>query len=95
MIPKGVQPGRWRLLLDISLPEGQSVNDGIPGPPFIVQYVSADAFIGGIMSLGRGALIAKFGVASAYRSVAVHPGGRPLLGVKWRGQCFCGFGAPF
>ena len=90
-----VAPGRWRLLLDLSSPEGQSVYDGIPGHPFIVQYVSVDAFIGGIVSLGRGALMAKFGMASAYRSVAVQPGGRPLLCVKWHGQCFCGFGAPF
>ena len=52
MIPKNNQPGKWHLILDLSSPEGQSVNDGIPKPPFTVQYVSVDAFIDGIMSLG-------------------------------------------
>ena len=51
-IPKNNQPGKWRLILDLSSPEGQSVNDGIPKPPFTVQYVSVDAFIDGIMTLG-------------------------------------------
>ena len=65
VIPKNNQPGKWRLILDLSSPEGHSVNDGIPKPPFTVQYVSVDAFIEGIMALGRGTLMAKFDVASA------------------------------
>ena len=52
VISKNNQPGKWRLILDLSSPEGQSVNDGIPKPPFAVQYVSVDAFIDGIMTLG-------------------------------------------
>ena len=41
------------------------MNDGIPKPPFTVQYVSVDVVIDGIMAQGRGTLMAKFGVASA------------------------------
>ena len=37
VIPKNNQPGKWRLILDLSSPEGHSVNDGIPKPPFTVQ----------------------------------------------------------
>ena len=88
VIPKNNQPGKWRLILDLSSPEGHSVNHGIPKPPFTVQYVSADAFIDDIMSLGRGTLMAKFDVASVYRNVAIHPDDRPLLGMQWRGQYF-------
>ena len=95
VIPKNNQPGKWRLILDLSSPAGQSVNDGIPKPPFTVQYVSVDAFIDGIMSLGRGTLMAKFDVASAYRNVAIHPDDRPLLGMKWRGQYFVDLVLPF
>lgn len=32
---------------------------------------------------GRGTLLAKFNVESAYRNVAVHPKDHPLLGMKW------------
>jgi len=52
VIPKNNQPGKWRLILDLSSPEGHSVNDGILKPAFTVQYVSVDAFIEGIMTLG-------------------------------------------
>ena len=95
VIPKNNQPGKWRLILDLSSPEGHSVNDGIPKPAFTVQYVSVDAFIEGIMTLGRGTLMAKFDVASAYRNVAIHPEDRPLLGMKWRGQYFVDMALPF
>ena len=95
VIPKNNQPEKWRLILDLSSPEGHSVNDGIPKPPFTVQYVSVDAFIEGIMVLGRGTLMAKFDVASAYRNVAIHPDDRPLLGMMWRGQYFVDMVLPF
>ena len=94
VIPKNNQPGKWRLILDLSSPEGQSVNDGIPKPRFTVQYVLVDAFIDG-MSLGRGTLMAKFDVASAHQNVAIHPDDRPLLGMKWRGQYFVDLVLPF
>ena len=64
------------------------MNDGISKPPFTVQYASIDAFIAGVMSHGRGTLLAKFDVASAYRIVGIHPSNRPLLGMKWREQYF-------
>ena len=88
VVPKNNQPGKWRLILDLSSPVGHSVNDGIPKSPFSIQYVTVDAFIDGIMARGRGTLLAKFDVASAYRNVAVHPLDRPLLGVKWRDKYY-------
>ena len=95
VIPKNKQPGKWRLILDLSSPEGHSVNDGISKPAFTVQYVSVDAFIEGIMTRGRGTLMAKFDVATAYRNVAIHPDDRPLLGMTWRGQYFVDMILPF
>ena len=71
------------------------MNDGIPKPPFTVQYVSVDAVIEGIMARGRGTLMAKFDVASAYRNVAIHPDDRPLLGMQWRGKYFVDLVLPF
>ena len=95
VIPKNNQPGKWRLILDLSSPEGHSLNDGIPKPPFTVQYVSIDAFIAGIMSHSRDTLLAKFDVASAYSNVGIHPSDRPLLGMKWHEQYFVDMTLPF
>ena len=95
VVPKSNQPGKWRLILDLSSPVGHSVNNGIPKSPFSIQYVTVDAFIDGIMARGRGTLLAKFDVASAYRNVAVHPLDRPLLGMKWRDKYYVDMALPF
>jgi len=89
------QPGKWHLILDLSSPAGNSANNGIPKPPFTVQYVPVDAVIWGIMARGRAALMAKFEVASAHRNVAIHPDDRPLLGMQWRGKYFVDIGVAF
>ena len=88
VIPKKHQPGKWRLILDLSSPDGHSVNDGIRKDPFTVQYMKLDDIIDGIMSLGWGNLLAKFNVGSAYRVIAVHRNGRYLLGMQWEGNYF-------
>ena len=71
-ILKRNQPGKWRLILDLSSPVGHSVN------------MKVDGIIAGIMQLGRGTLMAKFDVQNAYRIVPVHPEDCLLLGMKWQ-----------
>ena len=85
VIPKHHQHGKWRLILDLSSPVGHSVNDGIAGEDYSLQYMKVDDIIAGIMRLGRGSLIAKFDVQNAYRIVPVHTEDHHLLGMKWRG----------
>ena len=97
VIPKNNQPGKWRLILDLSSPHGHSVNDGIPRDPFSVPYMKVDGIVNGIMTRGRGTLMAKFDVGSAYSNVAVHLDDRYmyLLGMRWRGQYFVDMALPF
>ena len=45
IIAKKYQPGKWRLIFDLSSPQGHSVNDGIPKDPFSAQYMKADNII--------------------------------------------------
>ncbi len=71
VIPKTGQPGKWRLILDLSSPHGLSVNDGIDPDQFSLQYIKFDDVVTMVTKLGRGALMAKFDVQSAYRNVAV------------------------
>ena len=82
VIPKG-QTGRWRLIVDLSHPKGQSVNDGIPKHLCSLKYVTIDEAIKGIVQLGRGTLLAKIDIKSAFRLIPVHPADRHMLGMKW------------
>ena len=47
-----------------------------------------------VSHLGKGALMAKFDVESAYRNVPVHPSDCHLLGVKWRNQYYVDLALP-
>ena len=84
VIPKSHQPGKWRLILDLSSPHGHSVNDGIPKDPFSLHYITVDDAIKALVELGPGALMAKFDVQAAYRNLAIYSADRYLLGMKWR-----------
>ena len=95
VIPKPHQPGKWRLITDLSFPKGQSVNDGIGAEVCSVSYATVDQAVRCIKTLGRGALLAKFDIANAYRAVPVHPSDRLLLGLSWRGDTFVDGALPF
>ena len=45
------------MILDLSGPEGHSVNDGIRKEPFLVQCVTLDDIVDGIMSFDRTVLL--------------------------------------
>ena len=82
VIPKKGQPGKWRLIVDLSSPGGASVNDGINPDEFTLHYITVDQIICMVSRFCKGALIAKFDVEAAYRNIAVHPSDRYLLGMK-------------
>lgn len=95
VIPKRGQSGKWRLIVDLSSPGGASVNDGISREEFTLQYIKVDQIIQMVSNLGRGALMAKFDVETAYRNIPVHPEDRYLLGMKWREKFFVDLALPF
>lgn len=73
VIPKKGQPGKWHSIIDLSAPEGGSVNGGIDPSTYSLQYITVDDVICMVSWYGAGALMAKFYVEAAYRNVAVHP----------------------
>ena len=87
VIPKS-SPGRWRLITNLLVPLHGSVNDGISKELSSLSYTSVDWVAEQVIWLGRGALLVKLDIQSAYRIVLVHPDDRCLLGVKWKGQVF-------
>lgn len=53
VIPKSNQPGKWRLILDLSSPRGHSVNDGISRELSSLQYTSVEQAVEHILRLGK------------------------------------------
>ena len=64
------------------------MNDGVDTLLCSLTYASVDDAVENVGQLGRGALLAKFDLESAYRLVPVHPVDCLLLGVKWAGEVF-------
>ena len=53
--------------MDLSFPQGASVNDGIDGIDFPLSYSRVDDAIDFIVREGRGMLLAKVDIRDAYR----------------------------
>lgn len=94
VIPKKT-PGKWHIIVDLSSPEGASVNDGVSGLLCSLQYVSVEEGIRLMLKKGKGALLAKLDVQAAYRQIPVHPDDRWLLGTRWENGVFLDATLPF
>lgn len=91
-VPKRDSDDR-RVILDLSFPEGSSVNDGIAkesylGVPLKVSYPSVDDLTAIVKQKGVGCHLFKRDLSRAYRQLPVCPGDIHLLGYKWAGQLF-------
>ena len=82
VIPKKHQPGEWRLIVDLSSPEGHSVNDFIHPSLCSLKYASVDDVAEFVLRSGRGSLLAKLDIKHAYRNIPIHPSDRHLLGMQ-------------
>ena len=51
VIPKGHQTGKWRLIVDLSSPHGESVNDGIDQELCTLSYISVDDIVRRIIDI--------------------------------------------
>ena len=86
LIPKPHRPGKWRLIVNLSAPEGHSVNDGISKELASMHYASMDDAVNTIRRLGRGTLLAKLDLKSAYRKIPVHSTTTLSLGCAGKGR---------
>ena len=83
----------YRRIHDLSHPHGASLNDAIV--EHRLRYVNFDAAAKMATTLGRGALLAKLDVKTAFRCVAVHPSDRKWLGLVWRDKYYADLALPF
>ena len=82
VVPKG-RSGKRRSITDLSYPTGCSVNDAIDPAFCSLTYTTVEQVAQRVMRLGRGALMAKVDIESAYRLIPVHPQDRTSL--EYRG----------
>ena len=95
VIPKQGQPGKWRLILDLSSPHNHSVNDCIASDLCSMRYATVDNAVERILHLGKNTLLAEIDIQHAYRNIPIHPSDRRLLGMTWQGHLFIDTVLPF
>ena len=95
VIPKRNQPGKWRLIIDLSYSKGHSINDGISKPLCELHYVTIDEAIDKIAQLGNGSLLAKIDIRSAFRLLPIHPADCHLLAMRWNNSLYIDTSLPF
>ena len=95
IIPKPHQPGKFRLVIDLSTPHGASINDAISPELSSLTYPRVDQAVALISEHGRGTHIAKLDLHSAYNKVPVHPDDSYLLGIHWEGTTYIDCAFPF
>ena len=95
LIPKPHQPGKFRLIVDLSAPPSFSVNDGIAASRCSLEYVSVDRAARLVSKSGKGALMAKTDLQCAYRHIPVHPSDQHLLGIEWEAKVYIDRALPF
>ena len=95
VIPKGHNTGKWRLILDLSYPPGESINDGIDPALCSLSYTLVDHVADVVARYQKGALLAKIDIEAAYRLVPVHPHDRPLQAMHWAGEVYIDPMLPF
>ena len=95
LIPKPHQPGKWRMIVDLSFPFNHSVNTGISEELSSITYARVDDAVAQILQLGPGTMLVKLDLKNAYRIIPVHPQDQHLLGISWQGRTYIDRALPF
>ena len=96
--PLGAAPksdGSIRLIMDLSQPRGNSVNDFISKEEFPCKYTPFDEATRLIRVMGKGCYLTKVDIKHAYRLLPVRPDDWPLLVYHWEGQYCVDLKLPF
>ena len=77
-----------RLILDMSSPRGDALNEQIDPDRFSCHYSTFDRAVDLVVSVGKGAFMCKLDVKNAFRLCPVRSQDWHLLGFKWSGKYF-------
>ena len=100
MVRPKKEPGKFRVILDLSFPLGSSVNSYIPnlsydGAPYKLRLPTALDLAEIISKHGTGSYLYKLDLARAYRQLPADPLDWPLLGIKWNDTFYMDKSVPF
>ena len=87
--------GTVRLVLDLSQPRGDAVNEHISKEEFACKYSSFDDAVDLVRALGSGVYMGKLDVKHAFRLCPVWPEQWPVLCYRWGGYFFVDVRLPF
>jgi len=80
--------GSARVILNLSAPKGQSVNEGIDLEEFPATMASTKKWLGVLERAGRGAVMSKLDWSDAYKHIRVRPEDVELQYFEWLGMYF-------
>ena len=86
---------KWRMIMHLSAPQGDSVNDYIAKDDYTLQYPSVDDAVKLVSPYGPRALMAKVDLKSAFRIIPVSSLDWDLLGLQGRGDYYVDTCLPF
>ena len=86
---------KWRVIMHLSAPHGQSVNDYISKEDYTLHYSTIDDAVKLLSHFGPSALMAKVDLKSAFRIIPVARHDWELLGLFWRGNYYIDTCLPF
>ena len=89
-----------RVILDLSFPDPFSMNSAIPAGSldeamFKLRLPTPHDLAAKMLELGPGCKLYKIDLSRAYRQLRSDPLDWPLLGVRWREECFIDTAIPF
>ena len=87
--------GSIRLVMDLSQPEGSSINEWIDKDEFSVHYTHFDEATKLVRMAGEGCFMCKVDIKHAFRLLPVHPSEWNLLGYIWEDSYFVDTRLPF
>ena len=87
--------GTFRLIMDLSFPEGDSVNTYISKDDFSVEYTGFDTATELVRRVGRNCLMFKIDIKHAFRVLPIRPSQWILMGSVWMGFYFVDIRLPF
>ena len=96
--PKDID--KRRIILDLSFPNGQSLNDQVDreqfdNSKFLLKFPSIDDIVDEICRNNDDVTIAKIDVARAFRNLRVDPADALKLGIRWKDDAFIDVSAAF
>jgi hypothetical protein len=92
-VPKKGTVGKWRVVHHLSHPWGRSINSFIKDWQCNLTRFAAAVKV--VCKLGRGCMMSKLDIKSAYRLIPIRPNDWPLLGMRWKQKFYFHTSLPF